>query len=111
MSCALFIVFQLIRGKAAMDAPKETQDSSRQNSVVGRIDAGLIGLFPAPSFTAHDALPSLVGDDVVIFKGATRPYVVRKVGDRWKIVGCAYVHGIMYGAAFKENECVDIWLI
>jgi hypothetical protein len=111
MSYSMFIVLQLVRGEVVMDAPNETPDSSRQNSVVGRIDAGLVGLFPAPSLTAHDALPALVGDDVVIFKGATRPYVVRKVGDRWKIVGCAYVHGIMYGAAFEENKCVDIWLI
>ncbi|KAF2745988.1 hypothetical protein M011DRAFT_478381 [Sporormia fimetaria CBS 119925] len=90
---------------------KENNDPCRQTWTIGRTDCNLIGRFPAPGLTSADALPSRVGDAIVIFKGGSRPYVIRRAGDCWRLVGSAYIHGIMYGAAFREEQCVDIELV
>lgn len=40
-------------------------------------------------------------DEVWILMGARVPFILRKVeGNRYKIVGEAYVHGIMYGEGY-----------
>ncbi|KAI0114151.1 heterokaryon incompatibility protein-domain-containing protein [Nemania sp. FL0031] len=39
------------------------------------------------------------GDQVFVLSGADTPYVLRRVNWRWKVIGEAYVHGIMYGEA------------
>jgi hypothetical protein len=40
-----------------------------------------------------------VGDEVWILSGADTPYVLRKSNRDWRVVGEAYVHGIMHGQA------------
>jgi hypothetical protein len=63
---------------------------------------GYIGLVP------HLAK---AGDWVVVLKGAKVPHVLRKRGADWELIGDAYVHGIMNGEAFTEEECVPIRLV
>jgi hypothetical protein len=67
-------------------------------------EGGRIGL--APKHT-------LPGDKVVILWNAGSPYVLRFVGDRsFKLVGEAYVHGLMYGEALAGRQGVpDEWFV
>ena len=30
---------------------------------------------------------------------------------KWKLVGVAYIHGVMYGEAFEEDKCETMHLI
>ena len=48
-----------------------------------------------------------VGDKVVLAKGGRVPLVVRQDGRAgyWKVIGEAYVHGIMDGQAWDESKC------
>lgn len=52
-----------------------------------------------------------VGDSVGIFKGGKLPLLVRPSGknDKWLLVGVSYVHGIMNGEMFIEEECRRFW--
>ncbi|KAJ9621331.1 hypothetical protein H2203_007383 [Taxawa tesnikishii (nom. ined.)] len=108
------LLFKVFRGQIILDAPETAPDASRQHMVLGRIDRAfdsLIGLFPAPGLTAPNAVASCSGDTVVVFKGGARPFVLRRHEDKWRLIGDCYVHGIMYGAAFEEDKCVDIHLV
>ncbi|KAF2711674.1 hypothetical protein K504DRAFT_357273, partial [Pleomassaria siparia CBS 279.74] len=40
------------------------------------------------------------GDLVVILFGADMPFLLRNKGTHFTLLGCAYVHGIMYGELF-----------
>ncbi|KAK4166243.1 heterokaryon incompatibility protein 6, OR allele [Cladorrhinum sp. PSN259] len=52
-----------------------------------------------------------IGDQVAILKGGRVPVVLRPHSDgSFQFVGETYVHGIMDGAAFAEEKCVDIKL-
>lgn len=54
------------------------------------------------------------GDQVFVLLGGTTPFVLRPVdgGDRYTLVGDAYVHGIMYGEMTKgEPEIVDVTIV
>ncbi|KAG9230934.1 heterokaryon incompatibility protein-domain-containing protein [Amylocarpus encephaloides] len=74
------------------------------------LEKGFVGLGP-------DGVD--VGDVVVGFRGTKFPYVLRMVKgsegeERWKVVGEAYVHGVMYGELFQggsEVEWVDFVLV
>ncbi|SMR49464.1 unnamed protein product [Zymoseptoria tritici ST99CH_3D1] len=77
-------------------------------TTIGRTDKGLLGTFPGPTLASTDRLPTVSGDSVVLFKGASMPFVIRRSGDQWRLIGEAYVHGIMYGAAFDPSRCVPI---
>ena len=46
-----------------------------------------------------------VGDSIAILKGGSVPFVIRPRRTQWELVGDSYVHGIMYGEAFREGEC------
>lgn len=52
------------------------------------------------------------GDRVVVCRGSKLPLILRPSSNEqgWEFVGCAYVHGIMYGEAWTEDECRDIRL-
>jgi hypothetical protein len=67
-------------------------------------EGGRIGL--APQHTRP-------GDKVVILWNAGSPYVLRPVGDgSFKLVGEAYVHGLMYGEALVGRRSIrDEWFI
>jgi hypothetical protein len=49
-----------------------------------------------------------VGDMIALFKGGRCPFVVRKWGRKWKLVGDAYVHGMMDGEAWDVEECEEM---
>lgn len=61
-----------------------------------RTEGGYVGL--APRFAD-------VGDKIAILKGGRVAYALRSVSSRWRLLGDAYVHGIMRGEAFKAERC------
>jgi len=50
------------------------------------------------------------GDEVLLVAGVTRPLIARRIGVRYRLIGQAYVHGIMDGEKWPEDESklVDI---
>lgn len=55
------------------------------------------------------AVPEIcAGDEVTIWFGATVPFVVRHEGDFCRLVGGAYVGGIMAGQMVDELYCEDV---
>jgi hypothetical protein len=44
-----------------------------------------------------------VGDCIAVLAGGRLPFVLRPIGDHYRLVGHCYVHGIMDGEAFPEN--------
>jgi hypothetical protein len=48
-----------------------------------------------------------VGDQIWLLKGSKVPVILKACnrGAGWKVVGDAYVHGIMYGEGFDEGKC------
>lgn len=105
------VAYSLSRGEFTLDPPDPEPNASNQGWVPGRTNNGLLGLFPARDFHAPDTVPSVCGDSVVFFKGAARPYVVRNFNGRWKLIGDAYLHGVMHGAAFDQSKCVRVTLL
>lgn len=79
-------------------------------TAIGRTDNGLLGMFPGPTLFERDRLTTIRGDSVVLLQGASMPFVIRKSGEHWRLVGEAYIHGIMFGAAFQRGECERITL-
>ena len=53
-----------------------------------------------------------VNDHIVICKGGKLPLVIRKNkhGDDYEFICDCYIHGVMQGEAFREQDCEDIWL-
>lgn len=47
---------------------------------------------------------SLVGDEIWVVSGCPTPLVLRKDGQRYSLVGEAYVHGVMHGEAVNEGS-------
>jgi hypothetical protein len=54
------------------------------------------------------------GDVVAVLEGSKFPLLLRRGGpdDAWRIIGVCYVHGIMYGEAWKgfEAQVEDIMI-
>jgi hypothetical protein len=63
---------------------------------VARTDNGLLGVVP------HN---TRVGDDVALLVGGRCPFVIRKHGRKWKLVGDSYVYGMMEGEMWDEVSC------
>lgn len=55
--------------------------------------------------------PIQAGDWIALLQAGRTPYVLRKAGDKWKIIGDCYVHGIMSGEAWSDEKCVDIEIV
>jgi Heterokaryon incompatibility protein (HET) len=54
-----------------------------------------------------------VGDEVMICKGSSVPLVMRRFGegkDEFRLIGDAYIHGIMRGEAFESDKCREIFI-
>ncbi|OCK80109.1 HET-domain-containing protein [Lepidopterella palustris CBS 459.81] len=51
------------------------------------------------------------GDLVVIFKGAEVPYVIREVQNGFRLIGEAYIHGLMYGEFLKGLMCEELFVL
>jgi hypothetical protein len=64
------------------------------NATFCRTSKGYLGLVPGGV---------QVGDELAIFKGGAVPFVFRKLGDQdtFKLVGEAYIHGMMHGEALE----------
>jgi hypothetical protein len=70
---------------------------------MARTEKGYLCLVPATT---------RVGDSIALFKGGKVPLVVTPARDSfWKLVGEAYVHGIMRGEAFDERACQMMFLV
>ena len=63
---------------------------------------GYIGLVPAKT---------RIGDFVWLFKGGSVPFIVREDKGTMRLVGEAYIHGIMKGEAFDEGKCQDMEIV
>ena len=61
-------------------------------------------------------------DQVVLLKGGTMPFILRRNGEiggvsggsatmEWKLIGEAYVHGVMKGELFDPTKCVSFTLL
>lgn len=67
--------------------------------------SGLLGL--GPMSTAQD---KTCRDEIWLLRGARVPFILRRISDdRYKIIGEAYVHGLMYGEAINELYAEDFW--
>ncbi|KAF5984248.1 heterokaryon incompatibility (het-6OR allele) [Fusarium coicis] len=51
------------------------------------------------------------GDRIALLLGGRTPYVLRNAGEKWRILGDCYVHGIMSGEAWGDNKCVEIEIV
>jgi hypothetical protein len=52
------------------------------------------------------------GDSIFLVKGSRVPLVMRPhKDDTWELIGDCYVHGVMHGEAFQEDECAEIMII
>ena len=50
-------------------------------------------------------------DEVWLLEGSKVPLIIRKrIGGYGKLIGDAYIHGIMYGEAFHRSDCEDLML-
>lgn len=54
---------------------------------------------------------SKVGDHIALLEGGKTPYVLRKVEEKWKILGDCYVHGVMFGESWDKESCHEIELM
>ena len=77
----------------------ETMRMVQQNRWMANTEGGRLALLPG---TAE------LGDKIAVLYGGKLPYILRKIGERWELVGECYVHGVMHGEAFKEEECYEI---
>jgi hypothetical protein len=50
------------------------------------------------------------GDSIALLKGGRLPFVLRKEGENWAMLGSCYIHGIMYGEGFDEKGCGTMWI-
>ena len=67
-----------------------------------RSKKGFMGLVPAET---------RVGDAIALFKGGGSPLIIRSCGEKWKLVGDSYVHGMMNAECFYEENCYTMWLV
>ncbi|PKS13395.1 hypothetical protein jhhlp_000166 [Lomentospora prolificans] len=51
------------------------------------------------------------GDRVAVPKGGKVPLVLRADGDKWKLQGECYLHGIMYGEAYDKSTLELLWIV
>ncbi|RDW58717.1 hypothetical protein BP6252_13193 [Coleophoma cylindrospora] len=54
---------------------------------------------------------SQLGDQIFIFPSCNMPIVVRKLGERYRIVGPCYVEGIMFGEASVHADWQEITIV
>lgn len=69
---------------------------SIQGLRLARTGSGLLALVPEAT---ED------GDNVVLLRGGSMPYILRPQGRRWKLIGCAYVNSVMQGERWHEKSC------
>jgi hypothetical protein len=50
------------------------------------------------------------GDCIAILSGGRVPFVLRPIGSHYRLIGPCYVHGIMNGGAFTDDESEFEWV-
>ena len=50
------------------------------------------------------------GDSIILLKGGKLPFVAKKEGENWAVLGSCYIHGIMSGERFDEKRCRTMWI-
>ena len=50
-------------------------------------------------------------DYIALCKGGKVPLIVRKRGLEWELVGDAYIHGMMQGEEWVEEDCEGMWFV
>lgn len=50
------------------------------------------------------------GDHIVLIAGSQAPFVLRKAGNDYQIVGDCYLHGMMNGEIWEERKCETFWI-
>ncbi|KAK0712279.1 heterokaryon incompatibility protein-domain-containing protein [Apiosordaria backusii] len=76
----------------------------------GRASYGRAIFRTESQYLGNGPTAAIQGDQVWIVAGADAPLILRPDGDRFKIVGDAYVHGIMFGEGLKKGELREIEL-
>ena len=51
------------------------------------------------------------GDLIALFEGGRVPFIIRQEGQKYKLIGECYIHGIMSGERFEEGRCEVLWII
>ena len=69
---------------------------------MARTKAGRLALVPAAS---------RLGDSITVCKGGRVPLIFRRRGAYFELIGESYVHGVMKGEVFTEENCEAIWVI
>jgi hypothetical protein len=54
---------------------------------------------------------SRTGDRIALIAGLKLPFVIREAGDRYNLIGPAYIHGIMKGERWDENLLTQIIIV
>lgn len=47
---------------------------------------------------------TIEGDRIGLLKGGRYPIVLRATGPAWHVVGECYIHGIMHGELFQDDD-------
>jgi hypothetical protein len=51
------------------------------------------------------------GDEIWLLEGSKVPLIIRRRAEGYgRLIGDSYIHGIMYGEAFKSDSCQDVML-
>jgi hypothetical protein len=98
---------------ARLDAAEDTTDTfSSRKEALQRIDESLFfghGFLRQIFATSEGSMglgPTLMqaNDLVVVLRGGTCPFILRKIGEFYQLIGSAYVHGIMDGDAVEASK-------
>ena len=100
--CSILAIFYILKGQVGLDKPQSIPDPYPLERTLGRTERGLLAFLPKGS---------QVGDFVILLRGVARPLILRSRGGCWRVIGSAYVHGIMYGGAFEAERCVIFGLV
>jgi Heterokaryon incompatibility protein (HET) len=100
--CAIIALVNYKLGRLSFETIKSVPDPTQSEKVMGRTKKGFLAFLPAASH---------VGDLVAIFKGVSRPFIIRSKGNLWLLIGAAYVHGVMYGGAYDPKKLENFCLV
>jgi hypothetical protein len=97
------MILNKLKFHRSLDTSFLKRSGSSTNNRCIRTTSGWLGLAPAAC---------RVGDVAALFRGGKVPLILTADGaGKWKLVGAAYVHGVMYGEAFEEDKCETMHLI
>jgi hypothetical protein len=97
--CVSVLLWQLLFRQPLLEV--ELQGRYTLNRRMAVTENGRIGLV---------SCNAAVGDRLSLCKGSSVPLILRSSEgtERWRLVGDAYVHGVMKGEVFKESDCENL---